>query len=76
MLNAYTLFYVGVKDNENIKLRASYDYTESMLELAERHSFDDEFWSAFEHFNERLSGVLSKKELSILADELKLILYN
>lgn len=75
LLNAYTLFYIGVKDNENLKQRARTDFSEGMLELAERHNFDSAFWNAYEEYNSRLSKVLESSKLSDLVAEIKLSLY-
>ena len=76
LLNAYTLFYIGVKDNQKLKTQATQDYIDGLTELAERHNLSEEFWEAHQDYHQRLQRILQQDTISSLIDEMRLTLYH
>lgn len=72
ILNAFTIYYLGVKSSDKLREQAKIDYLEGMTELGERAGWDDNIWDATNEFNNKLKGVLSTEELESLSLEFKL----
>jgi len=54
LLNAFTLCYLGTKDNRNLEDDLERSYGDGMLEMANRLNYGQEFWGVFTSFNDKI----------------------
>jgi len=72
LLNAYTLFYLGIEKNEKLEQEAKQNYFEGMFEMAERMDFSSKFWRVFKEYNERLLPLMDFSYYENLINEFQL----
>jgi superfamily II DNA helicase RecQ len=55
LLNSFSLFYLGTKNNENLETELRTSYKEGMIEFSERLDDADIFWDFFRDYNKKIS---------------------
>ena len=76
LLNAFTLFYLGFRNNANLENEAKQNYYEGVLEMGKRMDFSKSFWKTFESYNSTLEEYLEEKYLENLKSEVNLIIHS
>ncbi|AVR44774.1 recombinase RecQ [Christiangramia fulva] len=76
LLNAFTLFYLGFRNNPNLENEAKQNYYEGILEMGERMDFSKSFWNTFAHYNKVLEEYLELNYLEELKTEVNLIIHS
>jgi len=75
LLNAFTLCYLGTKDNRNLEDELERSYSEGMLELADRMNYRQNFWEVFITFNEKVSSFIQPIVLEKLINGVRLAVH-
>lgn len=76
LLNAFTLFYLGFRMNENLEKEAKQDYYDGIIEMGKRLNYNNSFWKNFNRYNAILEEYLSEKYLENLKSEVNLIIHS
>lgn len=76
LLNAFTLVYLGTKNNKNLESELLNSYKQGMVDIAERMDFSNDFWKLFISFNKKIEVYLFGPELKLMIDEVKLSIHN
>ena len=75
LLNAFTIFYLGARQNINLENESKQNYTNGMLEMAERMSEGSAFWDLFTTFNESIRPHLPVGEYKTLTQEINVTIH-
>ena len=76
LLESFCLIYLGLKNNESLRLQFQTRYTDGMTEMAVRMDDQMEFWDLFEEYNELLHVYMEKENMKSLIDETILIIHS
>ena len=75
LLNSFCLFFLGTKDNQNLKNELEVSYKEGMQEFESRMNNPVEFWNLFEKYNTAISSFADKQHLTHLKKEVMMSIH-
>lgn len=75
LLNAFTLCYLGTKNNKILENELRQNYKDGMLEMADRMNYDFPFWNLFKNFNNKISTYIEQSDFEALVSETKLSIH-
>ena len=76
LLNAFTLLYLGTKNNNNLEVELRDSYLDGMSEMAERMEYDVSFWKLFSDFNSNIGNDIEYQNFEQLKTEAKLMIHS
>lgn len=76
LLNAFTLLYLGTKNNNNLEVELRDSYLLGMAEMAERMEYDVSFWKLFSDFNSNIGHDIEYQNFVQLKSEAKLMIHS
>lgn len=76
LLNAFTLLYLGTKNNNNLEVELRDSYLDGMSEMAERMEYDISFWKLFSDFNSNIGNDIEYQNFEQLKIESKLMIHS
>ena len=76
LLNAFTLLYLGTKNNNNLEVELRDSYLDGMSEMADRMRYDVSFWKLFSDFNLNIGNDIEYQNFEQLKTESKLMIHS
>lgn len=76
LLNAFTLLYLGTKNNNNLEVELRDSYLDGMSEMAERMEYGVSFWKLFSDFNSNIGNDIEYQNFEQLKTEAKLMIHS
>lgn len=76
LINSFCIFYIGTKDNHNLKNELETSYKDGMEEFENRMNDSVEFWNLFDKYNSAISSFADKKQLSHLKNDVMLSIHD
>ena len=76
LLNAFTLLYLGTRNNNNLEVELRDSYLDGMSEMAERMEYDVSFWKLFSDFNSNIGNDIEYQNFEQLKTEAKLMIHS
>lgn len=76
LLNAFTLLYLGTKNNNNLEVELRDSYLDGMAEMAERMGYTVSFWKLFSDFNSNIGNDIEYQNFEQLKTEAKLMIHS
>ena len=76
LLNAFTLLYLGTKNNNNLEVELRDSYLDGMSEMAERMEYDVSFWKLFSDFNSNIGNDIEYQNKKKKKTEAKLMIHS
>lgn len=75
LLESFCLIYLGLKNNESLRLQFQTRYTEGMTEMAVRMEDQNEFWTLFEDYNDLLEPFMEREKIKEIIEEIILLIH-
>jgi superfamily II DNA helicase RecQ len=75
LLNAFTLCYLGTKENKSLIEEQLSDYQEGMEQLAERMLYRSDFWQIFELYNKKVEIYFKPAEFKKMVGDIKIMIH-